>query len=214
MQIEVQDILTYFDGAAAVNTALLLLLGTLMPEQNADDELKAFLEKNPQIAEYVKSNIRIKNNLIRIFDDQFKTEAIFNDRNTEYLRLLKNLKVKVANFYIDKISSNSIKADNSKLFCQAQDEFELLYIQLLKLRLVVSPVVQIATNTHNETKIKYYFAKGFWINEEGKRERKFIKSVGRVDTFKGGKNDLGLKEEAAKKIQEAAFEAYQKEYNN
>jgi len=185
-----------------------------MPEQNANDELKDFLENNPQIAEFVKSNVRIKNNLIRIFNDEFKPEVYLKDRNAEYLRLLKNLKVKVANFYVDKITSNSIKAGNSKLFCQAQDEFELLYIQLLKFRLVVSPVVQIATNTHNETKIKYYFAKGFWINEEGKRERKFIRSVGRVDTFKGGKNDLGLKEEAAKKIQEAAFEAYKKEYNN
>jgi hypothetical protein len=214
MQIEVQDILTYFDGAAAVNTALLLLLGTLMPEQNADDELKAFLDKNPQIAEYVKSNIRIKNNLIRIFDDQFKKEVFAKERNLEYLNLLKNLKVKVANFYIDKITNNTINTGNTKLFCQAQDEFELLFIQLLKFRLVVSPKVQIAKNTHNETKIKYYFAKGFWINEEGKEYRKFIKSVGRVDAFKGGKNDHELNEEAAKKIQEAAYEAYKKEYNN
>jgi hypothetical protein len=214
MHLEYQHILTYFDGTAAVNTALLLLLGTLMPEQNADDELKAFLEKNPQIAEYVKSNIRIKNNLIRIFDDQFKPEVYLKDRNAKYIILLKNLKVKVATFYIDKITSEEIKTENSKLFCQAQDEFELLYIQLLKFRLVVSPKVQIAKNTHNETKIKYYFAKGFWINEEGKEYRKFIKSVGRVDTFKGGKDDYNLKEEAAIKIQEAAFEAYKKEYNN
>ena len=73
-----------------------------------------------------------------------------------------------------------------------------MFIQLLKFRLVVSPKVQIAKNTHNETKIKYYFAKGFWINEEGKEYRKFIKSVGRVDAFKGGKNDHELNEEAAK----------------
>lgn len=204
--------MTYFDGATAVNTALLLLLGTLMPEQNADDELKLFLDKNPQIAEYVKSNIRIKNNLIRIFDDQFKKDVFLKERNVEYLNLLKNLKVKVANFYIDKITNESINAGNTKLFCQAQDEFELLFIQLLKLRLVVSPVVQIAKNTHNETKIKYYFAKGFWINEEGKKVRRFIKSVGRVDAFNGGKDDKALKEEATAKIQEAAYEAYKKEY--
>jgi hypothetical protein len=82
----------------------------------------------------------------------------------------------------------------------------------MKLRMIIEPSIQIATNVHTQSKITYLIAKSFWINENGVKIRKFTKSLGRSEDYKKGIKDIDAKKEAEIKIREIMIQTYNEEY--
>jgi len=54
--------------------------------------------------------------------------------------------------------------------------------------------------------------KGFWLNENGIKERKYFKSLGKFDTYPEGVSDKNAILEGRKKIREAMYSDYLKIY--
>ena len=84
--------------------------------------------------------------------------------------------------------------------------------QIMKLRLIIEPSIQIATNVHTQSKITYLVAKSFWYDINGIKIRKFTKSLGRAEDYKQGVNDIDAKREAEIKIKEVMIQTYKEEY--
>ncbi len=85
-------------------------------------------------------------------------------------------------------------------------------IQLMRLRLVIQPDVKISRNKHPRTTHSYLAIKAYWISDSGKRERKFTKSVGRIENYPQKEKDPQALADGIKLIQPVLFENYQEIY--
>jgi hypothetical protein len=88
-----------------------------------------------------------------------------------------------------------------------------------KIRLAISPEYSIARNLHRnnsslEAKDVYYLvARAYWINNDGKKFRKFSKNLGAEDKVKiNGEIPQGLLNEIEKNFELMMWEEYQNEY--
>jgi hypothetical protein len=78
--------------------------------------------------------------------------------------------------------------------------------------MIVDPQIQLSQNIHKQTKILYMKVKGYWLNDEGVKERKFFKSLGRYDLYPNGVKDDNAITDGRKKIREAMLVEYSNIY--
>jgi hypothetical protein len=89
---------------------------------------------------------------------------------------------------------------------------ESYFLQIARLRMIIDPEIQLSRNIHKKTNILYMKVKGFWLNDEGVKERKFFKSLGKFDTYPNGIEDENAILEGRRKIREVMLSEYSKTY--
>jgi hypothetical protein len=173
-------------------------------QKEIDSKMKNFENcRNPSV---------VKNTLRWIIDDQFSEHFVAELSNRNYFNKLKKLKDDYLNFYEMMVAEIPKLLPSLKLTADLVTRNEEYILQITRLRMIVDPEIQLTTNIHKQTKIAYIRVKGFWINDEGVKERKFVKSLGRLDEYENGINGEKAFSDGRAKIREAIYEEYLKYY--
>ena len=178
----------------------------LKPEEmtKLDKYLKSLKDlKNPNEAKEV---------LAEIIDDQFTEVTKGAARNLVFFKKLEKLKTNIIDYYLQSEMSLIKQHEDLKYNCDIHTTIGKMMFQLMRFRMVIQPEIQITINYHKQSEITYLTVKGFWLNDDGSKERKFQRSFGREDEYTLGKNDPKAKEEATIKMQEVLYEEYLKIY--
>ena len=155
----------------------------------------------------------VRNTLKWLEYDNFSSELKRDFEGQYYINELIGLKTSYLNFY--KIYLNEISKVDERLnqvadLVAKNDEYIL---QIARFRMIVDPQIQLSQNIHKQTKILYMKVKGYWLNDEGVKERKFFKSLGRFDLYTNGVKDKNAIIDGRKKIREAMIVEYSNTYS-
>lgn len=199
------EIMEFFVGSATVTQSLLLLLGLLENDKNWHHQLNPDHKK---IYDQLKYKEQTDEFLEIVFKDNF--DSFSEDYLVqELIEELNQLKSQLLNYYFSTILE---KSNEFQYFPDSHSKLSMYYIQLQRLKMTISPVFQFAFSTHSVSKIKYLTVRGFWMNDVGEKERKFVKSIGRDDQFKNSKNDPLASKIAVNTLREVMLEEYRKTY--
>jgi hypothetical protein len=203
----VQHVLDAMNGYEGnYQQALQLLL--FMPKATNNKLNKEMTEKFFDAFPALKSISPAKSVVEFILEDNFKDE-IYNDTSdiSRWVKLTQ-LKQNMLDFY----TKNICESNQGGQFYEFHTKFHQMSLQLKRLRLVVQPEFHVIKNVHPVSKIPYLSVRGFWLDDYDKKVKIFTKSLGREDSFVDGKNDKGMMKEAAKQIQQLAYDKYQELY--
>jgi hypothetical protein len=86
-------------------------------------------------------------------------------------------------------------------------------IQINKVRLMIDHEISYGTNLHNPTGVRYVVFRAYWINNQGKKFRKFAKNIGSEDkVLVNGEVPKYKIDEVNKEIDKMMWEQYKSEY--
>lgn len=86
-------------------------------------------------------------------------------------------------------------------------------VQINKLRLIMDHEISYGTNLHTPTGIRYVVFRAYWLNNQGKKFRKFAKNIGAEDkVLVNGKVPIHKQDEVEKEIDRMMWEQYKQEY--
>jgi hypothetical protein len=196
---------TSFTVAAAIKMYFVFLLGVNKKDQQMRIEGKVNEFFNTH-KEMVKTRSSI-NMLKWIYNDSFQLEHLHV--STLFYKKLETVKTELLNFYFKEIIKNE---KNIRTNEDVHAKIEEFMFKIMKLRMIIEPSIQIATNVHTQSKITYLIAKSFWIDTNGVKVRKFTKSLGRAEDYEKGIKDINAKMEADNKIKEIMIQTYNEEY--
>jgi len=198
-------------GSGAIHGLLLLLFQPT--EETMNETVQKEYEGFMKLREGKSTSHRTKEIIQFIADDKFE-EGVYKDSlNWSYLSTLKNLKEEFVSFYFKKLSdleNENLDMDNVADLDARISEY---VIQLMRLRLVIQPNVKISKNVHPRTGHSYLAVKAYWIDESGKKVRKFTKSIGRSENYQGIKDQQALAD-GINLVQPVLFENYQELYKS
>ncbi|GMQ33511.1 hypothetical protein [Algoriphagus taiwanensis] len=203
------DLLLEITNSPVIECYFIFFLGSGFEDIDWNNKLikgyeNQFLEikKKSEAVEFV--NIVLKED----FNDDVK-----NDKSLTHLRhRLEKLKKQLLKIYFTSIKKEKEFLNEYEYVGDFNSIISKLFLQMKRLQLVIQPDVQIATSVHATSKITYLTARGFWLNEFGERERKFVKSLGRLDEFKEGKKDPIIEKLGIEKIREVSLQEYNEKY--
>lgn len=91
---------------------------------------------------------------------------------------------------------------------------QLKKIQIEKVRLMIDHEISCGTNLHNPTGVRYVVFRAYWINNQGKKFRKFAKNIGAEDkVLVNGKVPAFKHDEVEKEIDRMMWDQYKSEYH-
>lgn len=172
-------------------------------QMRIEEKVNEYFENHKEI---VKTRSAI-NMLKWIYNDGFNLDHVLF--GTLYHKKLESVKSEFLEFYFTEVIKNKKEIKTNEQVDTKIDEYIL---KIMKLRMIVEPSIQIATNVHTQSKITYLIAKSFWYDEDGNKVRKFTKSLGRAEEYKNGIEDINAKTEADIKIKEVMIQTYKDEY--
>jgi len=153
----------------------------------------------------------IRNFMTILYDDKFDN-GLYSRPGTGYLfSKLEKLRDKILALYTKEIKSLVESSEYSKVY-DVYAKLENMILQLMRLRMVIQPEFQFSKNVHPVSKIPYIAAKGFWLEDDGKKVRCITKSIGREDEYIDGKNDPKATETARDKLRETLYGKYKRIY--
>lgn len=86
-------------------------------------------------------------------------------------------------------------------------------VQIQKVRLMIQHEVSHGTNLHTPTGVRYVVYRAYWIDNNGKKFRKFAKNIGSEDkVLVNGKVPLFKVQEVEEEIFKMMLEQYKSEY--
>jgi len=86
-------------------------------------------------------------------------------------------------------------------------------IQIDKIRLMIEHEISYGTNLHTPTGVRYVVYRAYWINNQGKKYRKFAKNIGAEDkVLVNGEVPKFKVAEVEKEIDNMMWEQYKSEY--
>ena len=191
----------------------LLLLFVAVPEillknaetiQEVDELMKQY--------NFAKNNEEIRSMLYWTKCDEFKEDPAKKERNGLYIKKLKSLKKEFLDFYLKVLPGVYSGSREYPRNCDVDIRIGKYLLQIMRLRMVIEPEIQIATNKHTQTNHDYLAVKAFWLIDSGVKVRKFTRSIGRIKEYKDGIKDLKAREEGIVKIQERMYETYLEAY--
>ncbi|MFC0263826.1 hypothetical protein [Fontibacter flavus] len=204
------DLLIEVTNTPVIECLLLLLL--------TGDEGKKIDWNNSLIKDYMTQYMELKekamaNEFIQlVLQNDFKKEVI-EDKSLTHLHIrLEKLKKKLLKIYFTSLKKDTELYKDYEYIGDFSSLVSKHFLQMEKLKLVIQPDIQIATSVHSKSKITYLTARGFWLNEKGNRERKYVKSLGRLDEFEGGKKDPQVLKLGIEKIREESLKEYNQQY--
>ena len=202
-------------GVMVIKSLLLLLLldpRSLFADEYVKEQIKKYMDEHRD----VKNGEEVSKFVTLILNDKFTEQTLDRKENKNYLFEISALKDKMLNFYFTEL--NQIEDSQITKVCDVQSTFDRMFLQLVRLRLVIQPEIQISHFVHPTSKISYLAAKSFWIDDDGNINREITRSLGQMEDFgydkysKSVKVDPKVKEEALKKVQESIVERYRKVY--
>lgn len=197
-------------GTGVIQSLLLLLFQPT--EENMNETVQKEYDSFMKLQKGSSSTMNTREFIRLVSEDHFNEAVYRNSDNWTYLAILKKLKESIVNFYFTKIQDIESLNMDLEIIADVNDRIGHYILQLMKLRLVIQPEVQISMNVHPRTNIKYLAIKAYWIDDNGKKVRKFTKSIGRAENYpKGIKDDKALTD-GGKLIQPVIFETYKEEY--
>lgn len=198
-------------GMGVVKSLLLLLL-------RADDESMKKERVKYQVDEYMKrlgnephELMDIREMITWIVDDNFKKETVDRKENQHYLKQLQSLKDTIIDFYFKHLVDITATSSGQRV-CDVHARLGQYVLQLERFRMVIEPDIQISKNVHPVTGFPYLAAKTFWMENSGKKVRKFTKSLGRAENYPDGIKDKEAETEGLTKMQEVLYARYLEEY--
>ncbi|BBE17589.1 hypothetical protein AQPE_1745 [Aquipluma nitroreducens] len=198
-------------GGTGVVKGLLLLLGLGYDEKIMKEEIKRYYEDFMKMKSTPADN-KVDELIAFVVDDNFKPGTHQRGQNWGYLFALKNLKESIVKFYFT--SLEEIQKGKGE-FTDVRDVYLRIseyMLQLMRLRIVIDPDYKLSRNKHPQTGITYLAIKAYWIDDEGKKVRKFTKSIGREDHYKDGIDDKKAAEDGLKLIQPVLYDYYKEIY--
>jgi len=146
-------------------------------------------------------------------EDNFK-EGVENDGRKKFL--LNELE-KVKNHIRTNIAVKEPLRDDFGNFLSPMEIHRLVEsyrLKINKLRLMINYELMLAHNTYLRSNIVYVAARGLWLDNSGKKYKKFSKNIGTIDTVydKNGKIHESLKREAENEIIQMMWETYKMDY--
>ncbi len=197
-------------GVGAIQALLLLLFQPT--EENMNETVQKDYEEFMKLRGKGSNTLRTKELIMYIADDGFNETVFKESRNWVYLSELKKLKESFVRFYFKRL--DDITRNHQELDCVADTDNRIgeYIIQLMRLRKVIQPDVQVSINVHPRTSLKYLSIKAYWIDDSGKKVRKFTKSIGRAENYPGGIEDKQALEDGIKLIQPVLYENYKEIY--
>lgn len=173
-------------------------------EEEVELQMKKFNKVN---------NVNIVRNTLRwLVDDDFSSHLSKDYSGQFYINDLIGLKNSYLDFfgsYLEAIQQSNPDLKNVADLIAKNEEYIL---QIARLRMVIDPEIQLSKNIHKQTKIVYMKVKGFWLSDDGVKERKFFKSLGRFDQYTKGVDDPDAILEGRNKIREEVYAEYLKHY--
>lgn len=197
-------------GVGVVVKSLLLLLvkpEDLIEEKHVEDMLEKYNCKvtDQSVYNHIRSFISI------IYDDKFDSGLYSKPGITYLFSMLERLRDKILTLYTKEINIITESPEYERVY-DVYAKLEGLILQLMRLRMVIQPDFQFSKNVHPVSNIAYLAAKGFWIDDDGKKVRTFTKSLGRLDEYKGGKNDPKATETARDRLRDTLYRKYKEIY--
>jgi hypothetical protein len=110
-------------------------------------------------------------------NDGFKPETLKNGSKNNLLLELEQLKNKFLN---DLNDANHVKDETGQPMTplKTTELIATAMIQIDKLRLVIEHEISFARNPHKPTGVTYIVARSYWVDDKGKRFRRFAKNLG------------------------------------
>lgn len=199
-------------GTGAIHALLLLLL-------DVDKESMKNQLLQMRIDEYMfrlkgelKNEAEVREMVSWILNDKFKEETQKREKGGRLLRTLQILKDQMINFYFKHLDQITQENPDLNKACDVHTTIGKLVIQLMRLRMVVQPDIQYSINIHPVTEHEYLTVKVFWIGDDGKKVRKFTKSLGRMEDHPTGIDSKEVKEFSVKRVQEFLYQKYVETY--
>lgn len=186
---------------------LLLLLG--INDKGKIDWSRFLKKEHREIYDQLNDKAQVNEFLAMVSEDGFNEMTLGESKLTQFMEDLAVLKEQITNFFF---TTTAEKSKDYQLFPDAYVKISKDMVQLMRLRLIIQPDYQFAYSTHSVSGIKYLTVRGFWVDESGKRERKFVKSLGRFDDYKDGKKDPEAHNAAKIKLREVMLEEYKEKY--
>lgn len=153
----------------------------------------------------------IRNFMTILYDDKFDNGLYAKPGITYLFSKLERLRDKILTLYTKEINSIAESHEYNKVY-DVYAKLEGMILQLMRLRMVIQPEFQFSKNVHPVSKITYIAAKGFWLEDDGKRVRSITKSLGREDEYNGGRKDPKATEVAWEKLRVTLYEKYRRIY--
>lgn len=197
-------------GTGVIQSLLLLLFQPT--DENMNETVTKDYENFMKLKEDSSSTQRTRELIRFIADDSFGEDIYKDSDNWTYLAELKRIKETFVRFYFSKLLEIESSYKDLDIVADVDNRIGQFVIQLMRLRLVIQPDVQISKNVHPRTNIKYLAIKAYWIDDNGKKIRKFTKSIGRAENYLQGINDERALFDGIKLIQPVLFDNYKELY--
>lgn len=204
------DLLIEVTNTPVIECLLLLLL--------TGDERKKIDWTNSLIKDYFNQYIELKekamaNEFIQLVLKNNFSNDVMEDKSLTHLHIrLEKLKRQLLKVYFTSLKKDAELYKEYEYIGDFSSLVSKYFLQMEKLKLVIQPDIQIATSVHSVSKITYLTARGFWFDEQGNRKRKYVKSLGRLDEFEGGKKDPKVLKLGIEKIREESLKEYKQQY--
>jgi hypothetical protein len=145
-------------------------------------------------------------------NDGFKPQTLKDGSKKVLLTELEKLKDKFRN---DLIDANHIKDENGNPMTplRTTELIAAAMIQIDKLRLLIEHDLSVVKNLHKPTGVNYIVARAYWINDSGKKYRKFAKNIGSDEkVMEQGKIPTWRLEQVENEINQMMLNQYREEY--
>ena len=196
-------------GSGVIHGLLLLLFQPT--EETMNETVQKEYDGFMKLREGTSSTHRTKEVIQFIADDKFDEGIYKESLNWTYLSTLKNLKEEFVSFYFKKLKD--IENENLDMDCIADIDNRIgeYVIQLMRIRLVIQPEGRISKNVHPRSGHSYLAIKAYWVDDSGRKVRKYTKSIGRSENYQGIKDKQALAD-GIKLVQPVLFENYKELY--
>lgn len=145
-------------------------------------------------------------------NDGFKPETLKNGSKKALLTELDNLKTK---FRYNLNDTSLVKDENGNPITplKTTELISAAMVQIEKLRLVIQHDLSIVKNLHKPSGVSYVVARAYWIDERGKKFRKFAKNIGSDEkVLVKGQIPTWKLDEVEKEIDRMMLIQYREEY--
>ena len=116
--------------------------------------------------------------------------------------------------FINKTEALVDENGNSLPMIKIYHWIETKKIQIEKLRLIIEHEISYGTNLHKPSGVRYVVFRAYWINNKGKKFRKFAKNIGAEEkVLVKGKVPTYKLDEVEKEIDRMMWEQYKSEYS-
>ena len=154
-----------------------------------------------------------------IDNDNFKQSTLTQLENGPYLKKLEDLKIEVRYFYelsnhdvTNIIDNDGKKISNIIHMKNISHAFKNYLVQIRRLRMVIEPEFNITRVVQPSNQICYLAARGYWLDDSGKKKRVFTRNFGKEIDYPKGKDDPNAYEDARREIQILAINEYESLY--